>query len=577
MRTTTYLFIAALGLALAANPAAAQVDVTYSCNATPTGSVEWPAGNPAWTFDFVRPSNSSGGDGSGLELRDVYYNGHLVFKRAHTPILNVEYDPGGCGCFRDWSYSESNMEADGVQAGSCVALSTPGTVRTTCDTGVGGTPGSFKGVAFEEYQDELVLTTHMSAGWYRYRMKWHFYLDGRIWPEYSFASSNTTCTSATHRHHVYWRFDFDLDGAANDVVTEFNPVQGTSTLITIEDDRTWGNGTDGINWLVTDTVTDAAYRIVPSAADLLLPVDAFSIADAIILRYDAGEIDDGSAGCAINFNSEINGQDVNGQDIVFWYRAGASHTGGIPFECDIVGPMLILDGTPPSADLAVTCTPVSPPIVIPAGGGSYAYDIEIVNNGASAETFDIWLNINGPGVDRTRGPFTRTLAAGAGLSRTLNQNIPGGAPPGDYVHTCSVGTFATAADSDSFDWEKSTTITPGGVSLSDWSTQAEIESALAIEAGAPEELVDGFLLESAYPNPFNPSTTVRFKVAEAQNVRLTLYDALGRQVAEIFDGYAEANRFETVRVDGSFLPSGTYTVRLEGEDILGTTRVVLIK
>ncbi|MCH7976866.1 MAG: T9SS type A sorting domain-containing protein [Bacteroidetes bacterium] len=534
MRTSTCLIITALGLALAALPAAAQVDVTYSCNATPTGSVEWPAGNPAWTFDFVRPSNSSGGDGSGLELRDVYYNGHLVFKRAHTPILNVEYDAGGCGCFRDWSYSESNMEADGVQAGSCVALSTPGTVRTTCDTGVGGTPGSFKGVAFEEYQDELVLTTHMSAGWYRYRMKWHFYLDGRIWPEYSFASSNTTCTSATHRHHVYWRFDFDLDGAANDVVTEFNPVQGTSTLITIEDDRTWGNGTDGIYWRVADTVTDAAYRIVPSAADLLLPVDPFSIADAIILRYNAGEIHDGSAGCAINFNSEINGQDVNGQDIVFWYRGGASHTGGNPYECDIVGPTLYPEGAIP---------------------------VELTSFGAV---------LLADGTARLNwATSSETNNAGFDVEHRLDED--------DWVSVGFVEGHGTTTETNNYSFVTNV-LERGGIhsfrlKQVDYDGQFEYSNEVEVAVDVP----GSYALESAYPNPFNPSTAVRFSVAQSQHVTITLYDALGRQVADLYDGYAEANHFETIRVDGSFLPSGTYSVRLEGETVLGTTRIVLIK
>ena len=58
---------------------------------------------------------------------------------------------------------------------------------------------------------------------------------------------------------------------------------------------------------------------------------------------------------------------------------------------------------------------------------------------------------------------------------------------------------------------------------------------------------------------------------------IALYDALGRHVAPLHEGYAEAGRFESVRIDGSNLPSGTYTVRLEGENILGTTRIVLIK
>ena len=43
---------------------------------------------------MLTPVNSSGTNGSALEIRNVSYNGHLVFKRAHAPILNVKYVPG---------------------------------------------------------------------------------------------------------------------------------------------------------------------------------------------------------------------------------------------------------------------------------------------------------------------------------------------------------------------------------------------------------------------------------------------------------------------------------------------------
>jgi hypothetical protein len=45
----------------------------------------------------------------------------------------------------------------------------------------------------------------------------------------------------------------------------------------------------------------------------------------------------------------------------------------------------------------------------------------------------------------------------------------------------------------------------------------------------------------------------------------------------LFEGRAEAGRYESVRVDGSSLPAGAYTVVLEGERVRGSTRVVLLK
>ncbi|HYE95190.1 MAG TPA: hypothetical protein VD962_03205, partial [Rubricoccaceae bacterium] len=294
-------------------PAArAQVGSTVNCTAIPTGHIDWPATNPIWSFDFVRPSRSSGSDGSGLELRNVYYNGDLVFKQAHVPILNVEYDPGGgCTCFRDWSDSEAGfrVRAQDPQPTGCFYVAVPGEVRTTCDSnmegGTGGDTGTFHGVAVEEFPGELVLTTHMLAGWYRYRMKWHFYADGRIWPEYSFSAASATCTSAAHRHHAYWRFDFDLEGtAADDVVREVNPTTGESTTFTTEVQRTWGDPSHGVYWVVVDTPTNTGYTITPSSADLLLPADfdgpSPALLDMALLRYVPGVVDDGSPSCAIS-------------------------------------------------------------------------------------------------------------------------------------------------------------------------------------------------------------------------------------------------------------------------------------
>ena len=447
-----YLLSAALALPLLLLPAVAQVEVTsINCtNAAETsGHVRWPQTDPVWEFDIVRPEATETGltpRGTGLEIRDVHYRGRKVMERGNVPVINVEYDPGGCSCFRDWEDNEVNFVADGALPGasSCIALATAGTVMSTCDTGTGGTPGSFRGVSFEDYGSELVITSHMSAGWYRYRMKWHFYTDGRIWPEYSYSANTATCTTASHRHHAYWRFDFDIDGTpTNDVISEHSAM-GSTTTFTAEASRTWGDPQDGIYWSVRDTDTQAGYDIVPSSEDLLLPIDAFSKTDALVLRYKATELDDGGGGCAIDYNSEMNGESLDGQDVVFWYRSSALHTGGNPFECDIVGPSL---------------NPVG----------------------------------------------------------------------------------------------------------------------LAVATGAPAMAGAAIEIDAAVPNPFMPSTTVRFRVADAQQVRVVLYDALGRQIETLFDGPVEANRYETLQIDGASLPTGTYVVRVEGETASGSTRIVLAR
>ena len=58
-------------------------------------------------------------------------------------------------------------------------------------------------------------------------------------------------------------------------------------------------------------------------------------------------------------------------------------------------------------------------------------------------------------------------------------------------------------------------------------------NAMAQEAAvsvSSDQMPNGYLLESAYPNPFNPSATVGFAVLSTQEVELGLYNALGRKV-----------------------------------------------
>ncbi|MEM1270626.1 MAG: T9SS type A sorting domain-containing protein [Bacteroidota bacterium] len=99
-------------------------------------------------------------------------------------------------------------------------------------------------------------------------------------------------------------------------------------------------------------------------------------------------------------------------------------------------------------------------------------------------------------------------------------------------------------------------------------------------SGIVEASVDvpgGYVLERAYPNPFNPEATVRFAVATEQPVSLTLYDLLGRPVRTLYSGVPAANEMLTARIDGSALVSGTYLVRLTGESFSTTQTVTLLK
>mgnify|MGYP006173141325 CR=1 FL=1 len=78
----------------------------------------------------------------------------------------------------------------------------------------------------------------------------------------------------------------------------------------------------------------------------------------------------------------------------------------------------------------------------------------------------------------------------------------------------------------------------------------------------PAELPGGFALDQNYPNPFNPATVIPFTLSEGAHVTLKVYDALGREVATLVEGFrAPGTHRVTWRADG--LPSGPYLYRLD--------------
>ena len=84
-------------------------------------------------------------------------------------------------------------------------------------------------------------------------------------------------------------------------------------------------------------------------------------------------------------------------------------------------------------------------------------------------------------------------------------------------------------------------------------------------------------LTAAYPNPFNPQTSLELTVAQQQEVTVAAYDVLGRRVATLFAGTMAAGQSETLVFEAGALPSGLYVLQAEGETFTATQRVTLAK
>jgi hypothetical protein len=92
------------------------------------------------------------------------------------------------------------------------------------------------------------------------------------------------------------------------------------------------------------------------------------------------------------------------------------------------------------------------------------------------------------------------------------------------------------------------------------------------QASLPRE----FALHAAYPNPFNPQTTIVFDLPRAADVRLAIYDITGRLVRELVQGPRAAGVHGLV-FDASDLASGVYVARFESSDFHAVQKLLLLR
>ncbi len=91
-----------------------------------------------------------------------------------------------------------------------------------------------------------------------------------------------------------------------------------------------------------------------------------------------------------------------------------------------------------------------------------------------------------------------------------------------------------------------------------------------------ENIPVNFKLEQNYPNPFNPETTIKFSLTKSSLTRVTVYNLIGQQVAELVNESLQPSTYE-VRFNASALTSGIYFYKLISGDITETKKMLLIK
>lgn len=99
---------------------------------------------------------------------------------------------------------------------------------------------------------------------------------------------------------------------------------------------------------------------------------------------------------------------------------------------------------------------------------------------------------------------------------------------------------------------------------------------LSITGLEPFKVPASYRLKQNYPNPFNPATTIEYSVEQSAQVRLKLYDMLGKEVMTLVNEFKEPGSY-SYRLRASTLPAGIYIYRIEAGSFRESKKLVILK
>ena len=91
-----------------------------------------------------------------------------------------------------------------------------------------------------------------------------------------------------------------------------------------------------------------------------------------------------------------------------------------------------------------------------------------------------------------------------------------------------------------------------------------------------ETIANSFELKQNYPNPFNPTTTIEYSVGKASNVKISVYNMLGQELAVLVNGKHQAGT-HLVKFDAAKYSTGVYFYKIEAGNFVQTRKMLLVK
>ncbi len=310
-----------------------------------------------WTFSWSIPLLQGGG----LVISLADFKGSRVLYNATQPFVLVPY------------HSDNPTFKDGLNTGACgqgIAFTSmvptaanapawllpPGSQATNDNqydlvTNPGGAVQIEKIPADLSEPARAVIWAKMQAGNYQYVQRWQFNADGSIGVEVGLGARLWTfdALKGGHIHNFYFRLDFDIVTSGNNLVQRFahvgnNPGDDQWTDIKVESKET-ADPKQFTKWRILNKTAKPngqfrSYELTPGSDGA--PDGVYSTADLWVVRYRF-PIEDGSAvSCkdTVLGSTYVNGESVDGADLVIWYclrhhhkpRQLGEETNVVPYE-----------------------------------------------------------------------------------------------------------------------------------------------------------------------------------------------------------------------------------------------------
>ena len=113
--------------------------------------------------------------------------------------------------------------------------------------------------------------------------------------------------------------------------------------------------------------------------------------------------------------------------------------------------------------------------------------------------------------------------------------------------------------------------------LTDWITaRLDWMDEQAMSADDDHQLIKSYSLDPAYPNPFNPTTTIEFSIPRIEFVTVKVYNIVGNEITTLINDEL-STEYHSIQWDGSHQPSGVYFVQIESSGFAHTRKMVLLK